>query len=242
MCFSPQASFIAGAALLPAGIYCTQAAVRKDPRYVPLALVPIAFGIQQICEGFVWLGLNNDNAALVQQSSVIFLFFAIPFWPCWIPLSLAIAESRGRQQTVLTMLTVVGLAWLWLYLPLAADPAKWLTTEIVQHSIRYDVGELPAFALAPRFVWRAAYLAIICVPLVIGRLDPGANRGSNPITGLLVAGLFGVAYFLYWHAFLSVWCFFAAILSLLLCRAFYRLPVRNAGPSNSVPFPVAKAN
>src|ERR1700722_772357 len=136
MCFSPEASFAAGAALLPAGIYCTQAAVRKDPRFVPLALVPIAFGAQQISEGFVWLGLNNDNTALVQQSSVVFLFFAIAFWPIWIPLSLAIAESRRRRQIALALLAIVGLAWLWLYLPMAVDPSKWFTTEIVKHSIR----------------------------------------------------------------------------------------------------------
>jgi len=198
-------------------------------------MVPIAFGIQQICEGFVWLGLNGDNAALVQQASVIFLFFAIAFWPCWIPLSLAIAESRRRQQLALTLLAIVGLAWLWLYFPLAVDPARWLTTEVAQHSIRYNVGELPAFTLAPRSVWRFAYLLIIAVPLAVGRLDPGGNRRANLTGGLLVVGLFAVSYVLYWHAFLSVWCFFAALVSLLLCGAFYRLPVRFAAPSNSAP-------
>jgi hypothetical protein len=235
MCFSPQASFIAGTALLPAGIYCAQAAVRKDPRFVPLALVPFAFGVQQISEGFVWLGLREENGPLVEQASVIFLFFAVAFWPCWIPLSMAIAESRRPQQIALTLITVVGLAWLWLYFPLAVDPAKFLTTEIAQHSIRYDVGELPGFALAPRIVWRLAYLLVICVPLGVGRLDPGGNRSASLIGGLLVAGLFGVTYFLYWHAFLSVWCFFAAVVSLLLCGVFHRLPVRLPAQSDSAP-------
>ena len=237
MCFSPQASFIAGSALLPAGIYCTQAALRKDSRFVALALVPVAFGVQQISEGFVWLGLQEDNAALVERSSVIFLFFAIAFWPCWIPLCMAIAESRRRQQLVLALLAVVGLAWLWLYSPVAVDPAKWLTTEVVQHSIRYNVGELPGFALAPRAVWRFAYLLMICVPLGVGRIDPGGNRAANLTSTLLIAGLFLVAYVLYWHAFLSVWCFFAAVLSLLLCRVFYRLPARSPAPASSATCP-----
>ena len=226
MCFSPQASFAAGAALLPAGIYCTQAALRKNSSFVPLGLAPIAFGVQQISEGFVWLGLREEDAALVQQSSVIFLFFAIAFWPCWIPLSLAFAEPRQRRRVALAALAIVGLAWVWLYLPLAIDPTKWLATEVVHHSIRYEVGELPGFSLAPRFVWRLGYLLIICVSLAMGRFDPGGSRWANLSGGVLVAGLFGISYGLYSYAFLSVWCFFAAFLSLLLCGAFYRLPVR----------------
>ncbi|HTU25147.1 MAG TPA: hypothetical protein VMF30_07105, partial [Pirellulales bacterium] len=192
MCFSPQASFTVGAALLPAGIYCTQSAVRKNIGFVPLALVPIAFGVQQITEGFVWRGLNAADAALVERSSVVFLFFAIAFWPCWIPLSLAIAESRRPQKIALGFLAMVGLAWFGLYLPLAVDPSKWLTTEVVRHSIRYEVGELPGFAVAPRAVWRLAYLAIICGPLAMARFDPGGSRWASATGGLIIAGLFAV--------------------------------------------------
>jgi hypothetical protein len=234
MCFSPEASFTVGAALLPAGIYCSQAAVRKDARFLPLALVPISFGIQQISEGFVWLGLNRDDGALLQQSSVVFLFFAIAFWPFWIPMCLAIAESRRPQQIVLALLALVGLAWLWLYFPVAVDPSKWLNTEIAGHSIRYNVGEIPGFVLAPRAVWRIGYLLVIVVPLSLAKFDPGGNRWANLSGGLMIATLFAIAYGFYWQAFLSVWCFFAAVVSLLLCGVFYRLPVRKSGQAPAV--------
>jgi hypothetical protein len=226
MCFSPEASFAVGGALLPAGIYCTQAAIRKDVRFVPLALVPIAFGLQQISEGFVWLGLHDDNSSLVQQASVVFLFFGIAFWPCWIPLSLAIAESRRPQRMVLALMSVVGLAWLWFYSPIATDPSRWLTTEVVKHSVRYSMDELPGLQVLPRAVWRTGYLLIIGASLAIGRFDPGGNRFANISGGVIISALFAVSYGLYWHAFLSVWCFFAAVLSVFLCGAFYRLPVR----------------
>ncbi len=169
------------------------------------------------------------------SASVVFLFFAIAFWPCWIPLSLAVAESRRPQRMVLALLAIVGLAWLWLYVPVALDPSKWLTTEVVGHSIRYNVGEIPAFVMAPRAFWRVGYLLIIVVPLSMGRFDPGGNRWANLSGGLLIGALFAVAYGLYWQAFLSVWCFFAAVLSLLLCGAFHRLPVRRSGPSTAAP-------
>lgn len=228
MCFSPQASFAAGAALLPAGVYCLQAAVRRNRRFVPLALVPVAFGTQQIIEGFVWLGLNEGNAARVEQASVAYLFFAIAFWPCWIPLSLAVCESQRGKQLVLLLLALCGLAWLWLYFPLAVDPQKWLTTEVVRHSIRYEVGDVPGFVLAPRILWRAGYLLIICVSLAMGRFVPQRNPRANLTGGVLVAVLFAVSYGLYQYAFLSVWCFFAAFLSLLLCNAFWHLPSASA--------------
>lgn len=224
MCFSPEASFTAGALLLPAGIYCEQAALRKNPRFALLGLVPIAFGLQQITEGFVWLGLKNGDMELVQRWSVIYLLFAVAFWPIWIPLCLAIAERRPKHRWALGLLAVAGLGWLWLYSPLAIDPAKWLSTEVQHHSIHYEVGDLPGFMLAPRFLWRAGYLAIIVASLALGELDPGGNRWSSAITGIIVAVLFGISYGVYWYAFLSVWCFFAAFLSLLLCRAFWNLP------------------
>ncbi len=93
----------AGRGLLHAG-----RGVRKDARFVPLALVPITSGIQQISEGFVWLGLNRDDGALLQQSSVVFLFFAIAFWPFWIPMCLAIAEFVRRPQQITS-----GRCWRW---------------------------------------------------------------------------------------------------------------------------------
>src|SRR5262249_39162470 len=95
MCFSPEASFLAGAALLPAGCYCVQSAFRKDLRYLPLAVVPVAFGVQQWSEGVVWLGLQGNDPTLITQASVFFLFFAVAFWPFWIPFSLLVPETRG---------------------------------------------------------------------------------------------------------------------------------------------------
>ena len=68
MCFSAQASFAAGAALLPAGVYCVTVALRRQRSALPLAIVPLVFSFQQFCEGFVWVGLANEDAALVRSA------------------------------------------------------------------------------------------------------------------------------------------------------------------------------
>jgi hypothetical protein len=224
MCFSAEASFAAGAVLLPAGAYCVRSAMRKDFRYVPLAFIPLVFSLQQFDEGFVWLGLNHGHGQMVRNASVVFLFFGIAFWPFWIPLSLWFVERHRRGKMLLACLTVLSLAWLWLVLPVAADPDQWLSTRVVHHSIRYEFGSLPGFRIAPREIWRAAYLLAICVPLLICRSISGEAHPLRWVAGGLVAGLFAVSYVVFWYAFTSVWCFFAAILSIGLCRVFRRLP------------------
>jgi uncharacterized protein DUF6629 len=229
MCFSAQASFAAGAVLLPAGAFCVRAAVRQNHRFLPLALVPLAFAAQQLDEGLVWLGLEQGNASLVQWGSAVFLFFALAFWPFWIPLSLWFPETRRAGKHLLAGLTVLSLVWAWLYFPMAAEPGRWLSTEIVAHSVRYQFGNLPGFQVVPRAVWRGAYLLAICVPLLACRPVPGAASLVGLAGGGLVAVLFAVSYFVFWYAFTSVWCFFAALLSLFLCLAFWRLPSSNGG-------------
>jgi hypothetical protein len=212
-----------------------QAAVRKDVKYLPLALVPVAFGLQQFSEGAVWIGLHRDDLALVRPASLVFLFFAIGFWPFWIPLSVLMIETRRQMRWLLGLLTVAGMTWFWLYYSIAENPGEVLETLVVKHSIRYEVTDIAAFHVAPRAFWRLAYVAVICVSLALAPFEAGS--GSKKATvwgGLLIAGLFLVSYFLYWHAFLSVWCFFAAVTSLLLCSVFYKLPK----PAGAVPLAV----
>jgi hypothetical protein len=231
MCFSAEASFTAGAALVPAGVYCVSRALSRNARYLLLALVPLAFAAQQFAEGMVWTGLLREDSHLVQQASIVFLFFALAFWPIWLPLSLAVGERRPGMRLFLGFLTVVSLVWLWLVVPLATEPERWLTTRVVHHSVRYEIDELPAFQALPRAAWRLGYLGFVCLPLFLALPGGAGDRRGALVAGILVAALFAVSYFAFWYAFASVWCFFAAILSLALCSLFYRLPPAS-GPAS----------
>jgi hypothetical protein len=226
MCFSAPASFAAGATLLPASVYCLRRAWLADRRYIPLALIPLAFGLQQMTEGVVWLSLGQDDSDLVRQASVLYLFFALVFWPFWIPFSLLWPATQGREKTILLLLLAASLVWVWLFFPLAAESRRWLATEVVVHSIRYRFDDLPAFQLVPRTIWRVGYLVSICLPLAMGRFGTEGPAWVGWLVGGLVGLLFAVSYLLFWYAFTSVWCFFAAVLSLLLCVIFSRLPER----------------
>jgi hypothetical protein len=219
MCFSAPASFVAGAALIPAGVYCARAAARKRRSLLPLAFIPLAFSAQQFCEGLVWVGLGHNDAGLVRDASTVFLFFAIPFWPVWVPFSVMAAETRPRLRLAFGLLAALSLAFGWLYLPLALDPERWLVTEVVGHSLHYEFSGLPAFQAVPRGVWRGLYLVAVCAPLAACSTGPRARL----VGGLAVTASFVVSYLFFWYAFTSVWCFFAAVLALFLCQVFRQL-------------------
>ena len=58
MCFSATASFTAGTALSAVGGLTLRKSRGKAE--LPLALVPLIFGIQQLSEGVLWVSLRND--------------------------------------------------------------------------------------------------------------------------------------------------------------------------------------
>jgi hypothetical protein len=234
MCFSAEASFVAGAVLLPAGVYCVRRALKKDRGFLALSCLPLLFSVQQLCEGLVWVGLESGDAPLAKGAALWFLFFALFFWPFWVPFSAAFLEPRWGVRQLLSALALLALAFGWaLYAPAVFDPEGRLSVRIAHHSIQYEIRALPAFALIPGTLWQLLYLANICFPLLVS-----SQRLFRWFAlTLAVSGV--VSHFAFWHAFESVWCFFAAALSLQLCLAFRGLRTREGGPTarSTAPLP-----
>ncbi len=220
MCFSAAASFAVGIPLIPAGVYCLWTAAVKKPSYLALAAVPVFFGIQQISEGFVWHALEHEDAVQVRAASLFFLFFALAFWPFWFPFLTAVMEPQAGRKWIFAGLAVLATAWFWvLYYPLLVGPESMFTTRPVHHSIQYYYFDsLWIYDYVPRPLLQVLYLGSVALPMGLssqswGRL-PGAVLGASAL----------IAAFVFDHAFVSVWCFFAAVLSIYLATVFYRLP------------------
>jgi hypothetical protein len=221
MCFSAEASFVVGGVLVPAGVYCIYSAIVKKPSYLGLAVVPLCFGIQQISEGFVWHALDHGDSTDTRTPSLVFLFFALAFWPWWFSLATALMEPLPGRRWILVGLTVLTTVWFWvLYYPLLMGPASLLTTQVApgHHSIQYLYENLAVYSYVDKMPLRVLYFLSVALPPLVG----SENWGRIP--GLVLGATAIAAAILYDYAFVSVWCFFAAVLAIYCCVLFYRLP------------------
>lgn len=220
MCFSASASFTASTFLIPTGIYCVTEAKKRNETYLPIASLPLFFGIQQSFEGFVWLNIISENTIAVTKFALCFLFFSHFFWLFWIPFSALSVEEDSSLKGVLNSFTVLGFCYgALLYFPLLFND-DWLRIEVVNHSIKY----LTYFSFNPITPHNFSfyfYALIIFLPLIISSI-----KSLNFLGVLLILGA-SVAYFCFHYTFLSVWCFIAAVVSLYLIKAIAVIPESN---------------
>ena len=196
--------------MLPLGAIAIQQSRRRQrPELLPLAIMPVLFGLQQAMEGLVWLALEaGASAADVRPLALSYLFFAFALWPSWIPWA-AFAMARGRLhpslQVLLGALSLCGLLLgLGLWLPLLIEPSR-LSTAVHGHSIAYSA-ELLLSGKAGTMA-RVLYLLVIVLPLLLL---------PSPRLRLFALALLSTGLLADWYAhqtFTSVWCYLSALLS-----------------------------
>ncbi|MBS1122677.1 MAG: hypothetical protein H6Q90_4905 [Deltaproteobacteria bacterium] len=227
MCISPEVSFAMSGVLGVSGAYCVQRAVRVDRSFLPLAIIPVMFGIQQFSEGLVWVGLERGDPAMVSAAARVFLYVALAFWPIWVPVSTLLVERHGRTKHFLVAMSGVGLVLgLGLMIPLFVDPS-WLTVHVVHHSLHYNISRSPVFAVFPGGLWEVLYLLVVSAPLFVSSVNQLVHLGVAIILSA------AVSYVLVEHTFASVWCFVAAGLSLYLCTVFFALDRASRGTAGA---------
>lgn len=202
MCFCASASFWAAITLLTIGLIALYKARSLGSRM--LAMIPFLFSLQQISEGMVWV--SNANIHLRLWSEVftyIFLFFAFFVWPLWIPLSVGINEKNIQRKKIIQ-------GFLFASIPLLGFLLYYLTTYGVYVStqgkhIEYTI---PVSGKAVPFQVLVAWYFLVTVgSLVASSRRPLAYIG-------VILGVSCIASFAVGRAFfISVWCFFAALIS-----------------------------
>ena len=209
MCFSATASFTSAALLIPAGIYCLKESNRLDTRYWAFAILPLIFGLQQLLEGGIWLALTHDLQVVAHKLALGFLLFSHVFWLGWIAYSSYLIESSSRSRLFFLLIALAGLIFgALMYLPLLINP-EWLSVSIIKHSIRYELVFL-SDGYVSQYVITAIYASVILMPLLLSSDRYHSMLGVM----ILLSGIFTAMF--YGFAFISVWCYFAAIISLYI--------------------------
>ena len=185
------------------GVATVKKAERKAE--IPFAMIPLLFGVQQIIEGMLWLSFRFDAPLLNVIMTYVFTLFSHVLWPIFVPFSIGLMETVAWRKKVISAFQITGIAvGLYHLYVIVKFP---VTSEINGHIVYVS----PYFNKVPVLV---LYLAATCV---------GAFFSSHKIInifGALALLLFMVAYWFYTVAFFSVWCFFAAILSVVIYLHF----------------------
>ena len=204
MCFSATASFSAGVVLLGLGALTLKSA--RSPRELPFAAIPLLFAIQQLSEGVIWLTFRYEAPQLNTVMTHVYSFFSHVLWPAYVPLAVLLIEPPGRRRRVLLAFVATGgavgayLLYILVTFPVVSRP-------IGQH-IEY---------VSPHF-FAAVVMTLYLLSTTVSPIL--STHRFVMIFGVLALLSFGAVYFFYAIWFISVWCFFAALLSAVVYLHF----------------------
>ncbi|MBI3633337.1 MAG: hypothetical protein HY226_03545 [Candidatus Vogelbacteria bacterium] len=186
---------MASGGLATIGVVSLKAA---DKRQKMLAAIPFFFAIQQAVEGFQWISLNAGKPSMTLAYT--FLFFAFLFWPTYMPLTIFKLEPKRKKLLGFLLMcgVVISCFLLW---ALLSEP---LSVYVRGSSICYDINFPFGLAIS------TLYVVVTCGVLLFS-----SNKFMNWV-GLLVLLSAIISEIFFYYVFISVWCFFAAIISSLV--------------------------
>lgn len=207
MCFSATASFVSSGVIAVIGV-ATLRHVR-EPRALLFAAVPLLFALHQFCEGLVWLGLDGKiGKVALDHVAFLFTLYAQGILPLLMPLAVVLMEPPGRRRSIILGLTGVGaLVFVWDVTGLIAYPTH---TFIDFQSISY---RNPATG---NLVVSGLYILATCGALLLSTHRVVRWYGVLNVIGLTIVQIVRD------YAFASVWCFYAALLSIMIYWQFHR--------------------
>ena len=217
MCFSATASFSAGALLLGLGTLTLRSALAtRQRRALPFAAIPLLFAIQQLIEGVIWLTFRADAPLLNSVMTHAYSFFSHVLWPVYVPVAVLLMEPPGWRRRGLIAFVAAGVAvgaYL-LFLLMAFPTISRLTGQHIEY-------------VSPHF-FAAVTMTLYLLSTALSPLL--STHRMVVVFGALALLSFGAAYAFYATWFISVWCFFAALLSAVV---YLHFGVRGRGRSRA---------
>ena len=176
----------------------------REPKQILLASLPVLFGLHQIDEAFVWWGLQGRVAESIERVSIwAYLLFALAALPALVPLAVLAVERSPLRRRVIAALAALGIG-VGVALGVALLRGS-VNAAIDGRHIAYDVS-----ALNQGRELTALYVVAACGALIACSYRDLAALGVLNLVAVPVLMWMTVS------GFVSVWCFWAAIVSVVL--------------------------
>jgi hypothetical protein len=207
MCFSPEADFTAGAVLVGVGVDTLRRVHAR--RELIVGALPLLFGIHQLVEGFVWLGLRGQvSSGLGDAAKEAYVVYAHAVLPVIVPFGFMLLEPDPRRSRWMWPLVCLGLV-LGVYL-------LWQVTA-------YPVGAheqarcIDYTTHTPNDVLIGLlYVVATCAPALISSRRHLRWFGLVSLIGVLATALVRI------DELTSLWCLYVALVSVLILEHFRR--------------------
>jgi len=206
MCFSAGASFGASALLGVVGAV-TITKAKTNPQRL-FATIPFVFSVQQLSEGMLWLSLKNPGLEAGQSFfTYTFLVFAMMVWPVWIPFTIRLLEKDERIKRIMSILIGIGVVvFVGIGCILLLYPVHVMASH---HHLHYRFDFPPQ---VKNLIWLFNLLYFIAT--ILAPFISGIKRMKWLGVIFLASHLFAIIF--YKGFVVSVWCYFAAILSIVV--------------------------
>ena len=230
MYFSAGASFGASALLGVAGAIAVTRATTIRQRL--FASIPFVFSVQQLAEGLLWLSLKNPSLEAGQSFfTYTFLVFAMMVWPVIIPFTIRLLEKDAKRKKIMNVLIGIGIiVFIGIGCVLILYPVHVVATH---HHLHYRF-DFPL--VITKLIWLfdiLYFMATIITPFI-----SGIKRMKW--LGIIFLASYVFAVIFYKGFVVSVWCYFAALLSVVVLWIVAGLPKPilkdfSFAPSSAIP-------
>ena len=207
MCFSPEADFTAGVAVAGIGI-ATLRRVRQRRELIVGAL-PLLFGIHQLVEGLVWLGLRGQvSHGLGDAAKEAYIIYAHAVLPVIVPFGFMLLEPNHRRSRWMRPMVCLGLA-LGIYM-------LW---QVTAYSVRAQEQArcIDYTTHTPNDILIGLlYVVATCGPALLSSRRHLRWFGLVSLIGVIATALVRV------DELTSLWCLYVALVSVLILEHFRR--------------------
>lgn len=200
MCWSPQADVTAGVVI---GVIAVDARRHiSEPSQRALASLPVVLAAHQLIEVFVWVGLRSEVAPSVGRAAA-YAYLLVAFGlPLLVPRAVASIEPDDHRRRLMGRLGVVG----------ALVATVLLASVIVGPVTAADRGNHIAYQA---HLFRGGTLTAVYVAVTLGCLMASSHRFVVVFGALNLVAVTGLVW-LTMTGFISLWCAWAAVTSLII--------------------------